>query len=211
MPCRTFDFGNGVTGFACSRGRREHCQIDGCTAPTVALCDFELGGSRRGKTCSRRMCARHRRTQGAAPGVTPGSGLRQSPTIDYCPSHDDLARNGSLFGGTSCPAQVSSTAGDPPSPAGRPGDASADTSAQARTPGLLGRTTARDGGERPATRLTFPIPDASQVTSCRSCDALVVWIVTKNGKRLPVDASAPTRGQSHFSTCPQSGEWRRSR
>lgn len=43
--------------------------------------------------------------------------------------------------------------------------------------------------------------------SCRSCGATVRWVETKAGKKMPVDAD----GTSHFATCPDSNEWRRSR
>jgi len=75
------------------------------------------------------------------------------------------------------------------------------------------------------------------VTNCRSCDDPIVWVVTENGKRMPVDAEpvrvragftldepigdAPPLARwkrsddraeqlyvSHFSTCPQAREWR---
>lgn len=48
------------------------------------------------------------------------------------------------------------------------------------------------------------VPDAES-GRCRSCDALIVWTRTPNGKRMPVDPD----GASHFATCPQAGQWRR--
>lgn len=74
--------------------------------------------------------------------------------------------------------------------------------------------------------------DVVKVSSCRSCGARVIWTVTENGKRMPVDeapsadgrfvleldghavvavygAPAPWTGYaSHFATCPNAGEWR---
>lgn len=65
--------------------------------------------------------------------------------------------------------------------------------------------------------------------ACESCGALIVWFRTKTGKRMPVDESStqptdaahqldlkmPSRPEgrhvSHFSTCPQANDWRRSR
>jgi len=71
---------------------------------------------------------------------------------------------------------------------------------------------------------------------CRSCDAPIIWTVTTNGKRMPVDAdahiasrgfqldededppvarfvAAPVVGatlhQSHFATCPNADQHRR--
>jgi|GEM_PF-1422513 hypothetical protein len=59
-------------------------------------------------------------------------------------------------------------------------------------------------------------------TQCRSCGALIVWFRTKAGKRMPVDAATtqPTdavhqldlsRHVSHFTTCPNAAEHRRTR
>ena len=38
-----------------------------------------------------------------------------------------------------------------------------------------------------------PVPAAFDVKECRSCGAPVVWTVTHNGKRMPVDAE-PVEG-----------------
>lgn len=66
----------------------------------------------------------------------------------------------------------------------------------------------------------------SAVTNCRSCGAEIVWVLTKNNKRMPVDASSmleeerklkgviihvPWRHISHFATCKDSKAWRKSR
>ncbi len=77
-----------------------------------------------------------------------------------------------------------------------------------------------------------------KVDKCRSCGRLVIWAVTKNGKRMPVDASPTSDGTialdegpdgavkasvagpapellweprytSHFATCPEAARWRR--
>lgn len=64
---------------------------------------------------------------------------------------------------------------------------------------------------------------------CRSCGARIVWVVTDEGKRTPVDAVpqrrfVPTGSRvdgtprmrirptyvSHFALCPDAGAWRRS-
>lgn len=40
---------------------------------------------------------------------------------------------------------------------------------------------------------------------CRSCGATIFWIITKNGKKMPVNED----GVSHFVTCPQAEVWRK--
>lgn len=78
MPCRTFKHGvaQPVTVIACSRGTRQRCQTPGCTGDSVALCDFELGGEKKGQTCDRRMCSRCRNQRG--------------PNVDYCAAHSKV-------------------------------------------------------------------------------------------------------------------------
>jgi hypothetical protein len=53
----------------------------------------------------------------------------------------------------------------------------------------------------------FDIPAGTAASTCRGCGADVYWIITKAGKRMPVDGD----GTSHFATCPMSGEFRRKR
>jgi len=58
-----------------------------------------------------------------------------------------------------------------------------------------------------------------QPGECRSCQAPIYWLKTNAGKRMPVDRQAKTvvtkdgetvtGHESHFSTCPQAGQWRR--
>lgn len=78
---------------------------------------------------------------------------------------------------------------------------------------------------------------AHQTSTCRSCPAQVVWCITINGKRMPVDAEPGPDGNliliddeifgdqppmvvnksnpdvegytSHFATCTHSDEWRK--
>jgi hypothetical protein len=67
---------------------------------------------------------------------------------------------------------------------------------------------------------------------CRSCGALIVWALTEEGRRLPLDSyphaggnlaldadgvrvrvadlrTDEVRYQSHFATCPQAKTWRK--
>jgi hypothetical protein len=56
------------------------------------------------------------------------------------------------------------------------------------------------------------------MANCRSCGAKISWIVTKSGKKNPVDHDYKTivtdegevvRGrESHFATCPDAEKWR---
>lgn len=61
---------------------------------------------------------------------------------------------------------------------------------------------------------------------CKSCNAHVLWVVTENGKRMPLDFAPerrfvveagvePMKAKmrntyvSHFATCPNAGRWRK--
>ncbi len=44
----------------------------------------------------------------------------------------------------------------------------------------------------------------SDVSTCRSCGAKIIWGKTPNGKSCPFDYST---GESHFKTCPQAAGW----
>jgi hypothetical protein len=59
-------------------------------------------------------------------------------------------------------------------------------------------------------------------TQCSSCGASIVWFRTLAGKKMPVDESSTqptdaahqldlTRHKSHFATCPNANQHRRSR
>lgn len=57
-------------------------------------------------------------------------------------------------------------------------------------------------------------------SQCRTCQAPIVWLKTKQGNRMPVDASSAQPGDqmfdvarhvSHFATCPQANDHRRER
>lgn len=51
------------------------------------------------------------------------------------------------------------------------------------------------------------------VSSCASCDGLILWVITPRGKPMPVDAEPDSAGRytSHFATCPDADGWRRRR
>jgi len=66
-------------------------------------------------------------------------------------------------------------------------------------------------------------------SECKSCGARIVWVVLPSGKSMPLDAVAATMfvlepegaqdgsprakaiqvRASHFSSCPQAGQWRK--
>jgi len=54
--------------------------------------------------------------------------------------------------------------------------------------------------------------------TCRSCHAEIVFLTTRTGKTIPVNAETvgpedrefdPVRHTSHFATCPQAPQWRK--
>jgi len=82
MECTRIVIPGGVA-IICSRGgRRRYCVV--CGRLAGFLCDFPLAGKKNGRTCSRPLCERCKRSQ--APALSPGDSL------DYCPTHDELAR-----------------------------------------------------------------------------------------------------------------------
>lgn len=90
MGCDPIFIDGKAAGFICSRGRRApRCSEAGCHHPAIALCDWPLAGRQTGKTCSRGLCAIHRRAQPANP---------DGSDRDYCPAHDRAAKaQGSLL------------------------------------------------------------------------------------------------------------------
>jgi hypothetical protein len=65
----------------------------------------------------------------------------------------------------------------------------------------------------------FDVPAGTRPSQCRSCKAVVYWIETAAGRKMPVDVDVPGgyeprvgeegHGVSHFSTCPDRDEWRK--
>jgi hypothetical protein len=47
------------------------------------------------------------------------------------------------------------------------------------------------------------LPD--NIARCRSCDREILWCITQNKKRAPVNRD----GTSHFASCPAADQWRR--
>ncbi len=60
-------------------------------------------------------------------------------------------------------------------------------------------------------------------THCRSCGAPIIWMKTKRGKSMPVNAAPslefgqvlpeydPTKHVSHFATCPNAAKHRKAK
>jgi len=59
----------------------------------------------------------------------------------------------------------------------------------------------------PRARATWPIPPGTPRRSCRSCAAIVFWIETSRGRKMPLDPD----GTSHFATCPDAAHHRKPR
>ena len=62
------------------------------------------------------------------------------------------------------------------------------------------------------------VNDHLKTVPCRSCGEYIVFLPTKSGKQMPVDAESVTEGDSefdasthvsHFSTCPDAGKFRK--
>lgn len=59
-----------------------------------------------------------------------------------------------------------------------------------------------------------------ELKTCSSCGAAIRWVLTNNGRRMPVDAATwqegderylPERHISHFASCPNADKHRRAR
>ncbi len=76
------DDDKGVSIFICRRrGSAPPCSVAGCGKPSVAKCDWPLGGKRAGSTCDRDLC---RDCRTARPG---------GPDVDHCPAHAEMAKS----------------------------------------------------------------------------------------------------------------------
>lgn len=84
MTCSRIDLGNGVTGWACSRGARtKRCKE--CGRRASKLCDYPLRGPKADKTCDANLCDR--------------CAVNVGPDRDYCQTHARLSKQQELRGG----------------------------------------------------------------------------------------------------------------
>jgi hypothetical protein len=59
------------------------------------------------------------------------------------------------------------------------------------------------------TTITVTVENESE---CRSCGEPIVWCITKNGKKMPVDIEDEgdwTMPLCHFATCAHADQWRK--
>lgn len=59
----------------------------------------------------------------------------------------------------------------------------------------------------PRARTTFAIPDGTPARSCSTCSAVIFWVVSERGRKMPLDPD----GTCHFETCPDAAKFRRAR
>ena len=48
------------------------------------------------------------------------------------------------------------------------------------------------------------IPPGAQLTACKSCGALIYFVLTKTRKPMPMSVAT---GETHFADCPQAKQW----
>jgi hypothetical protein len=54
--------------------------------------------------------------------------------------------------------------------------------------------------------VTLDIPPNADRGACRSCGEPIAWVITKSGKKMPVELATK---ESHFARCPAAKEWRK--
>lgn len=98
MACEPMVVDGKTVGIMCGpRRRRRPCEVTGCPNAQTRLCDFPLAGAKRGKTCSRGICEKHRGQVCGSAGCTwrgtttgpncPACGARLDGVEDFCPTH----------------------------------------------------------------------------------------------------------------------------
>ena len=85
MTCERIDFGDGVTGFVCSRGRRAKCSVPECQHPAEYLCDYLLPWPAPKFSCDANLCRFHAHVQ-AGRLASDGTAV-----CHYCPPHHKMA------------------------------------------------------------------------------------------------------------------------
>jgi hypothetical protein len=57
-------------------------------------------------------------------------------------------------------------------------------------------------------RIVFPVPINAPSGFCDACRAPILWINTRHGRLMPVEADPARRGESHFAYCPEAARFR---
>ena len=76
MACNTIYQDGKPIGFACSRGRKERCEI--CGAPSEILCDYPVTRTGKNGTCDKKCCRKH--------------SVRIGQNKDYCLPHHNFSK-----------------------------------------------------------------------------------------------------------------------
>lgn len=65
-------------------------------------------------------------------------------------------------------------------------------------------------------RFELPRGETLHQSRCQACNAGIFWMLTKNDKRMPLDAASSRKEDdgrvtyvSHFAMCPQASQFRR--
>ena len=171
---------------------------DFCTSLATLLCDGRLDR----RTCDRFICSNCAKQVGnffACSRSHPSNSFVD--TVDWCP--DCMARH-QLREQSKINAEVKSSSlltdideskqhqSDIKVPSG--GAETIDTPLQ---------TASIDEASRKRPTLYFDIPEGTKQSVCKGCAAKIYWVLTQNGKRMPVDPD----GQAHWGTCPKSKDF----
>jgi hypothetical protein len=76
MPCEVVKLGDGTAAIVCTRGERSKTPCRWCSRVHTKLCDYPLGGIKKGKSCDAPICDQHAREIG--------------PDRHLCPPHREM-------------------------------------------------------------------------------------------------------------------------
>lgn len=212
MTCRTIHLGDGSKAILCDRSRRtKKCRACGGYGEEK-LCDFDVGG---GKTCDAKccsLCAAHVGRDRDYCSKHKGANV-DKPTTAEGIAEEDAARERAH----QAPKRKLKLKPDPVHEvAGRVATAIADALLDAPAApakkidatwlsGVDATVKAALVDDRRAVVAYYRDVIAKLMNSigadageCKSCRAPLFWIVTKNGKKAPIDRD----GLNHFGSCP---------